>query len=419
MKPTARHRPPATASGPETRPAFVCCFPVATVLPVPSDGGPVGREWLLAAGIEDHEVSGRHVRFERRAGSMHLQDVGSSNGTWLDGAPLQPHEEAVVAEGAVVRLGRTLLVYREAFAGSPTADPPLGELVGPFGLRGVRAALKAIGRQRPANVLIQGETGTGKELVSHEVARAVGRGERLVAVNVAGVAAGVFEAQLFGRLAGAYSDARTSAKGVFAQHDGGAVLLDEIGELPLELQPKLLRLLENREVLPVGAAQPTRVDVVVLAATNRDLEQMVQEGRFRRDLYARLAVARVELPALRDRPEDIFSIATALSRRAGLPIDADATEVEAVERLVLHGWDGNARDLANALRQLNALEPSGALKLWAVDRVLGHPPAGPTSASLSQQLVAAALEASGGREAEAARRLGVSRGKLRRFLGKA
>ena len=419
MKPTARHRQPAAPSGPDTRAAFVCCFPIATVLPVPPDGRPVGREWLTAAGIEDHEISGRHVSFERRPGALRVKDVGSSNGTWLDGGALEAQEEAVIGDGGVLRLGRTLLVYREAFGGDVAPDAPLGQLVGPFGLRGVRAALKAIARQRPTNVLIQGETGAGKELVSHEVARALGRGDRLVAVNVAGVAAGVFEAQLFGRVAGAYSDARTSAKGVFAQHEGGAVLLDEIGELPLELQPKLLRLLENREVLPVGAAQPTRVDVAVLAATNRDLDQMVEEGRFRRDLQTRLAVARVELPALRERPEDIYAIAEALAHRAGLAMDPDATEVEAVERLVLHPWDGNARELANVLRQLNALEPSAGLRLWAVERVLGARAAGPTSASLSQQLVAATLEACGGREAEAARRLGVSRGKLRRFLGKA
>ncbi|MCC6527736.1 MAG: sigma 54-interacting transcriptional regulator [Polyangiaceae bacterium] len=427
MAETAGHRAPEPPSIQEGRPAVVCAFPRQTALALPLSEAAVGREWLEAAGLADTEVSTRHVRFARAGRSFRVADAGSRNGTWVDGTALGAGEDVALTDGALVRIGRTLLVYREALRGPLEPDPPLGGMVGPYGLRDFRAGLAAIARQRPQNVLIEGETGAGKELAAHAVAAALERGTRLVAVNVAGVAAGVFEVQLFGRVAGAYSDARTPSKGVIAQHEGGAVLLDEVGELPLDLQPKLLRLLDNREILPVGATQPVRVDVLLIAATNRDLESLVAAGTFRRDLHARLAMARLVLPPLRDRPEDLFAVAQALAARERLPLTSDATEVEAVERMLLYPWPSNTRELAAVLRRANALDPeTRGLKLWTVEQVLG--PTGPTGASgpggpnspraLSQQLVTATLEECGGSEAAAARRLGVSRGKLRRFLGK-
>src|SRR6185437_15841791 len=167
----------------------------------------------------------------------------------------------------------------------------------------------------------------GKELVARAAASALGHATPYAAVNVAGVARGVFESQMFGHVAGAFSDARTAAPGIVVAHEGGTLFLDEIGELDMDLQAKLLRLLENREVLPVGAQRATRVDVLVVAATNRDLEEMVARGTFRRDLFARLAMARVRLPALRERCEDVFAVAGELARRAGGDLAAERVEV--------------------------------------------------------------------------------------------
>jgi DNA-binding NtrC family response regulator len=227
---------------------------------------------------------------------------------------------------------------------------------------------------------------------------------------------------------------------VVAAHEGGTVFLDEIGELPMDLQPKLLRLLENREVLPVGSERPERVDVLLLAATNQHLESLVEQRRFRRDLYSRLITARVSLPPLRRRAEDLFAIAAAVAPRCGLELDPDRTEVEAVERLMLQRWPENVRGLMATLSRAAALDPAPGLRLWALAKALepqGEPtgagskwppppagpceppgPAGQRGMTLTAEVVSEALRACDGNETRAARRLGVSRGKLRRFRQK-
>jgi len=200
-------------------------------------------------------------------------------------------------------------------------------------------------------------------------------------------------------------------------HDGGTLFLDEIGELDLDLQAKLLRLLENREVLPVGSPRPTHVDVLIVAATNQDLEAMVERGAFRRDLFARLAMARIHVPALRDRIEDLPGVALELGRRAGAPVVAEQIEVEAMERLLLRPWPGNVRELDAALAAVRRLDPEPGLRLWAVDEVLGDA-RGPR-VGLTQETVDAAIEAAGGNVTAAAATLGVSRGRLLRHRKRA
>jgi DNA-binding NtrC family response regulator len=279
----------------------------------------------------------------------------------------------------------------------------------------VTDTIAALARTRPGNVLIEGETGTGKELVARAVASGFGRDQLMAAVNVAGVARGVFESQMFGHVAGAFSDAKTASKGIVVSHDGGTLFLDEIGELDLELQTKLLRLLENREVLPVGASRPISVDVLVVAATNRNLEEMVEAGTFRRDLFARLAMARIFVPALRDRNEDLFHIAEALSERAGAgKFPRNQVEVEAVERLLLETWPGNVRELGAALAAVHRLDAEPGLRLWSLDEVLGEPR--DRKSALTREVVDAAVQAEGGNVTAAAQKLGVSRGKLLRML---
>ena len=380
-------------------------------------GTPVGRRWLADAGLADAEVSGKHLQFSRQSNKLMVEDVGSRNGSWLDAVPLE--EPQPLHDGAVLRLGGTLLVYRQAFDGDFEPSARIGELVGPFGLRKVALAFDAFSRNPPRNVLIEGETGTGKELAARAVAATLGRAEPYVAVNVASVPAGVFEAQLFGHTAGAFSDARTASAGTIVAHNSGAVFLDELGELPLDLQPKLLRLLENREVQPVGADRPTQVDVLLIAATNRDLQSRAHEGQFRLDLFARLALSRVTLPPLRDRAEDVFAIAQAVAE----DLDPEQCEVEAVERMMLDSWPSNVRGVQALFGELSAIDPGSSLNLWAVEQVLGSRKRSPSiapaqSVTLSAEVVRATIEACGGNETKAARELGVSRGKLRRFLSK-
>ena len=418
---TSEHRGPAPPETSRRQAALLCAFPKPRALAIPGSGSVVGRSWLAENGLADSEVSGKHLRIDRAGGGLRVANAGSRNGTWVNGARLAPRDLTPLEDGAVVRVGRTLLVYREALLGPLDPAAALSGLVGPFGLRSVTATLESLarlasegkGRSRSANVLVEGETGAGKELVARAVAAALGREKPFAAVNVAGMARGVFESQMFGHVAGAFSDARSSSPGIAVAHDGGTLFLDEIGELELGLQAKLLRLLENREVLPVGAQRPVPVDVLVVAATNRDLEACVEAGEFRRDLWARLAMARIEVPPLRERREDVFAVAVELSRRAGALLSAENAEVEAVERLLLEPWPSNVRGLDAALAAARRADPAAGLRLWALEEVLGEPSGRPSA--LTEEVVAAALEAAGGNVTAAAEKLGISRGKLLRF----
>ncbi|AUX44744.1 hypothetical protein SOCE26_062120 [Sorangium cellulosum] len=408
---TEEHRPPSAGDGGCGRPVLLAAFPGLAAVSVPASGEVVGRGWLLSEGIPDTEVSGRHLSFSRAGGRLQVEDVGSRNGTFLNGARLRAGQRAGLDDGDVLRLGRTLLVYRDAFTGALSPAPPLGRLVGPWGLTAVRAELAALAARRELNVLLQGETGTGKELLAEAAVEALGRrGKPFAAVNVAGIPASVFEGQLFGWRKGAYSGAVGDSRGVLRAHQGGAVFLDEIGELPLEVQPKILRLLENREILPVGEDRPARVEVALIAATNRPLEAMVERGAFRRDLLARFLI-RIELAPLRDRPEDVFAVLQALRERRGAPFDVRTAEVEAVERLMLERWPANVRDVD---RLAAMIDPWAPLTQHGVERVLGPPAA---RVALTREAAEQALAACGGNQSEATRRLGVSRGKLRRLLG--
>ncbi len=412
---TDLHEGPRRTAERQRRAALVAAFPEPAALPLPISGEPVGRDWLASLGSPDSRVSTRHIVFTRPGGGLFVEDVGSRNGTWVNGSRIRSGERVGLSEGAVLRVGRTLLVYREDFVGNDAPSPPLGALVAPYGLRRVTEAIAAIGGRRPTNVLIQGETGTGKELVAKEIAKAAGRDQPYAPVNVAGMATEVFESQLFGYLPGAYSGAGKGSPGIFLANKGGAVFLDEIGELPLELQAKMLRVLDNREVLPVGGTEHKPVDLLIISATNRSLEDEVAAGTYRRDLHARLSAASIRLPALRDRAEDLFAILLALSEARRITFNRADVEVEAVEQLMLHSWPSNVRELASFVeRAAIANEPPG-LRLEFVESVLGarSEPAGTT---VTREQVQQALADAGGNESEAARRLGVSRGKLRRLL---
>jgi hypothetical protein len=409
---TEEHYPASPVASVTGEPALLCAFPIQVALKLPAPGAIVGRNWLVDAGVRDTKVSGDHLRFWRAEGRLYVEDVGSRNGTWIDGTRVAQGQRALVPDGAVLRVGRTLLVYRASFVGELSPAPPIGLLVGPWGLGSARAALAELARRPERNVLIEGATGTGKELLAAAIIQALGRTKRPTAsINVAAVAAGVFEAQLFGWVKGAYSGSGDGSKGVFGGNDGGSVFLDEIGELPLELQPKLLRALENQQIQPVGAGRPVSVDVVVIAATNRPLEEAVDRGAFRRDLLARFA-ARLKLPDLAERREDVFAILEALAARRGFALDAGRAEVEAVERLLLADLPANVRDLDRVAR---ALAAAGRLTVAVVEKEL---PARSLESKLTREEAERMVRECGGNEREVERRFGVARGKLRRALGK-
>ena len=253
--------------------------------------------------------------------------------------------------------------------------------------------------QSASPVLLLGETGTGKELLAHAIHAASSRaGRAFVGVNIAAVPDSLLEAEFFGVAAGAYTGAdRKGRDGKFRVADGGTLFLDEIGDMPLALQAKLLRALQEQEVEPLGSNQVLRVDVRVIAATSRDLAAMVAAGQFRADLYYRLNVLPIRLPALRERLPDLDALAEALlddiARRSGLPLKS--LSADALDRLAGHAWPGNIRELRNVLEQAALMTDEPVLQRRDLDQALaaGAVPGAGAAASLPPAVPAAAAPA--------------------------
>jgi len=279
-----------------------------------------------------------------------------------------------------------------------------------------------------SSVLLRGETGTGKEMVARAVHLNSDRSDRpFVAVNCAALPAELLESELFGHEKGAFTGAVAQRKGRFELADGGSIFLDEIGELPMEVQVKLLRVLQEREFERVGSsAPPSKVDVRVISATNRDLEQAVEQGQFREDLYYRLNVFPIHLPPLRERGDDVLLLAqhflekfSRINRRGPSDIAPDARAL-----LMSHTWPGNVRELQNILERASIVAQSQTLAAVDLDfgRRLQSPPAAPMAtgskplrarlAEEEKMSILRAIEGSSGNIAAAARALGINRSTL-------
>jgi transcriptional regulator with GAF, ATPase, and Fis domain len=301
------------------------------------------------AQIDDHKASRRHaeVKWLDELGGHALCDLRSTNGTFLNGAPV---DRESLAPGDVVRTGNSLFVYCPA---PPTAEGDArGLVVGRS--RAIRETVRSLEQVAPTDlkVLLTGETGTGKELAARAIHDVSGRRGEFVAVNCGSFPATLIESELFGYVKGAFSGADRTKEGLIEAADRGTLFLDEIGEFPLDLQPRLLRVLQDHEVRPVGATASRRVDVRVVAATNRDVFGMVDTDRFRRDLLARLNEWPVALPPLRDRREDLGLLVTHFLRQRGAETQARAFDPDLFELMLLHRWEGNVRELGAAVARL-------------------------------------------------------------------
>lgn len=299
----------------------------------------LGRDDDVEVPMQDPKVSREHARVEQSAGTLLLTDLESRNGTFVNGERVS--QQRTLLRYDVLRLGRSLFIALPDVRRH--VNPPLAQagLVGGPSLDPVRDAIDRVAAS-DIPVLITGETGTGKELVARGLHEASGRRGELHGLNCAALPPELVESELFGHARGSFSGSEKTREGLFRVATGGTLLLDEIADLPLEAQAKLLRVLETSEVRAVGSDRPLRVDVRVLAATHFDLAERVRGGTFRLDLFHRLAAAMVRLPPLRERREDLCLLTEHfLAGQARL-------SHAAAERLLLREWSGNVRELKNA-----------------------------------------------------------------------
>jgi transcriptional regulator with GAF, ATPase, and Fis domain len=400
--------------------------------PFPLIDGPVmlGREVPPDQGIaltEDRRASRRHAQVERIQGVIQITDLGSKNGLFVNGGRVT---HAALQEGDVIRVGDSLLILR-----TEPARQLDGRVPGLLGSAPATRALRhALARAAPskATVLLCGETGTGKEVAARAVHELSGRTGPLISMNCAAIPDSLAESQLFGHMAGAFTGASAHAGFFRAAHEG-TLFLDEVGELSPALQPKLLRALEERAVIPVGSTRPIACDVRLVAATNRDLPAAIHQGTFRADLFARLSEVPVALPPLRDRREDVLEILMANLGSRPHHLSADLAAA-----LLIHPWPFNIREVRKlAAGLLLAAEGRDRLEVDLLQGLLrpaegpagqesGAPPPpaiapGPaeaaqrTPAPTGEELRALMAETRGN-VSEVARRMGRSRRQVDRWL---
>jgi DNA-binding NtrC family response regulator len=266
----------------------------------------------------------------------------------------------------------------------------------------------------PWPVLIHGESGSGKEGIAallHE--HGPRRGKPFVTLNAGGVPADLIESELFGHERGAFTGAAVARRGVFEQADGGTLFLDEIGELPLALQSRLLRVLDSGEIRRVGAESSRAVDVRLVCATHRDVRALAADGRFREDLYHRIARAVIEVPPLRARPEDVHAIAQRVLRELEPDLGPRNLAPAALARLSAHYWPGNVRELRNVLSSAALASGPGAIEVTEIECALQRVGALAATARISEDSVQQAVARNAGNLAAAARSLGIARSTLR------
>ncbi|MBV9950222.1 MAG: sigma-54-dependent Fis family transcriptional regulator, partial [Myxococcales bacterium] len=311
--------------------------------------------------------------------------------------------------------------------------PAFGQLAGTsVPMRKLFALLEKIGPS-DINVLIEGESGTGKELVANEIVQRSPRAEKpFVVVDCGAISPSLVESELFGHLRGSFTGADRDRVGAFEAADGGTVFLDEVGELPVELQPKLLRAIEAREIRRVGETRPRKVNVRVVSATNRDLEREVNRGGFREDLYFRLAVMSVRVPPLRERLDDLVILVRVFLQALGVPEQERLFNAPVLAEMARHDWPGNVRELRNYVERSVVLQKAGPTARRAASpnpATAGGAPAFDISVpfkiakdgaidTFERGYLTALLEAAGNNMSKAARMAGMDRMYLHRLVQK-
>ncbi len=308
------------------------------------------------------------IQWDAAAGHHTGADLGSHNGSHVDWKALPPQVPEPLADGSILQIGDVIAVYQRGrgVGAAPVAHVSRERIPGDSAaIRLVRSSV-ARAAPDPSPVLLVGETGTGKEWIANEIHALSGRAGPLVALNCAALSPQLVESQLFGHVRGAFTGATTEQEGLFRAADGGTLFLDEVAELPMASQVALLRVLQEREVRPVGATRTFRFDVRVIAATNRDLSTEVEAGAFRRDLYARIALWEIRVPPVRERRADVFGWIHRLYQRWLEQRGGGGPELsfspEAAELIMRCPWTDNLRGIDRLIHALAASSLAGPVQ---------------------------------------------------------
>ncbi|MFO0755819.1 MAG: sigma 54-interacting transcriptional regulator [Byssovorax sp.] len=392
--------------------------------------GPAALELGRVAGpdafmVEDDRVSRRHTRIAIAGSGVRVTDLDSRNGTAVDGRRI--NDETFTTLPRVLRIGQTLFRFTRDLRPFLRGGVEISgrEVIGPT----LRVSREQIARAAATGntVLITGPSGAGKELAARAFHEASGRGEHpFIAVNCAAIPTGLAESLLFGAKKGSHSAATVDTDGYVVAADKGTLFLDEIAELDTAVQAKLLRMLEMREVLPLGASRPRKVDVQICTATLKDLRGEVSSGHFRQDLYFRIGRPEVCLPALVERLEEMPSLA----QTELVAIDPELKlHVSFIEAAALRAWPGNVREFVQEVKLSGRLARDGKrLSVEAKDlsasagieikEASSRPPSGPRPADHSKENILATLRKEKGNVTRAAKALGLHRNQLRRWIDK-
>jgi DNA-binding NtrC family response regulator len=366
------------------------------------------RDGVLRIDVPDPRVSTDHARLQRVLGKWTIEDASSKNGLFVEG---QRVARQTLADGDWIELGHTFLRFRD-FAGADDDTAAADERTL---LPWVQATLNKVRlvAAKSVPVLLGGETGTGKEIIARQLHALSGRAGAFVAVNCGAVPANLVESVLFGHRKGAFSGAHEDRPGVVVSAQGGTLLLDEVGDLPLSQQAALLRVLQEKEVVPVGESRSRKIDVRFVAATHQDLNALVNRARFRGDLLARLDGTRIVLPPLRERIEDLGILVASILDAAGAR--GFTLSRDAAWAMCRHSWPFNVRELEQALHAALAVAPSRRIELAHLPDALRAVPAVNGERARGEQLIAC-LRQHRGNLAAVARALGTSRTQIHRLL---